>query len=117
MAKTRVIIFALLLALAASRHCDGADSGEARFMQGVVSSHDYASFVLNERQSVNVNHATAYYDSRGREASVQAMAERRWVYVEGAPAPDGSITAEKVYFLPGYVNKKNRAGYGFMQLP
>ena len=31
--------------------------------------------------------------------------------------PDGSITADEVYYLPGYVSRKEKSKYGFMQLP
>lgn len=116
MGKSRVFFAALLLAFTVSGAA-GADDGALRFMQGVVSSHEYSSFVLNESQRVNINQATAYYDSQGRQTGIQVLAELRWLYVEGAPENDGSITAEKVYSLPGYINKKNRSRYGFMQLP
>lgn len=116
MTKTRVFFIALLLVFTVSGAASAAD-GELRFMQGVVSSQGLTSFVLNEGQRVNMNQATAYYDSHGRESGIQVVAERRWLYVEGAPELDGSITAEKVYSLPGYINKKNRSRYGFMQLP
>lgn len=116
MAKAGVFFTALLF-LFVTASIAGADSAEQKFMQGVISSYGSASVILNETQRVNISQATAFYDSRGKPSSLALLGDTRWLYVEGAPEPDGSITAEKVYALPGYINKRNRPKYGFMQLP
>ncbi|MBI1910935.1 MAG: hypothetical protein HYS21_02945 [Deltaproteobacteria bacterium] len=92
-------------------------TGEYRFLQGVVSSYSSYSFILNERQVINIVHEARFFDSQGRDSGFTNLSENKWVYVEGAPAHDGSITAEKIYFLPGYVSAKHRHKYGFMNLP
>lgn len=117
MTKAGVFFTALLFLFVTARSVAGADEAEQRFMQGVISSYGSASVILNETQRVNIGPSTAFYDSRGRDSSLAVLGEARWLYVEGTPEPDGSITAEKLYALPGYINKRNRPKYGFMQLP
>lgn len=117
MIKARVFFIVLVLAFSIAGTAAGEDYGAERYMQGVISSFDASSVVLNESQRVNMSEATMYYDSAGRASGIQMIVERRWMYVEGRLETDGSITAEKIYSLPGYVSKKNRAKYAFMQLP
>lgn len=96
-----------------------ADEGEKeyRFLQGVISSYGSASVVLNESQRINISHDTRFYDSRGRESGLYGLGDHKWIYVEGTPGPGGGIEAEKIFFLPRYIGKKERTGYGYMQLP
>lgn len=108
-------VIALFLFMTASRAAAGGE--EQKFMQGVISSYGSASVILNETQRVNIGPSAAFYDSRGKPSSLAALGEAKWLYVEGTLEPDGSITAEKIYALPGYIKKKNRPKYGFMQLP
>lgn len=116
MSWARNIIALLILVFAASSPAH-AGEGAQSFMQGVVSSFDATSFVLNEGRKVNIDGDTAYFDSRGRQSTIQVIAERKWLYVEGSLEHDGSVTAEKVYALPGYISRQNRHKYEFMQLP
>lgn len=116
----RGILFAAILfafTVAGSAVWASEDDAEMRFMQGVINSIGSSSFVLNEGQRVNMSQATEYFDSQGRPSGIQAIAEGRWLYVEGVIERDGSITAEKIYSLPGYISKKKRSKYVFMQLP
>lgn len=117
MAKAGVFCAIALFLFMTARPAGAADGEEQKFMQGVISSYGSASVILNETQRVNIGPATAFYDSRGKISSLGMLGETKWLYVEGAIEPDGSITAEKVYALPGYINKKSRPKYGFMQLP
>lgn len=108
------LLFALTMAGGAAW---ASEDDEMRFMQGIVNSVGSNSLVLSEGQRVNLSQATEYFDSQGRPSSIQAIAEGRWLYVEGFIERDGSVTAEKLYSLPGYINKKKRSKYLFMQLP
>lgn len=110
----RVFLAALLAAATAAP--SWAAEG-MRFMQGVVVAQDFSSFVMNEGQRVNFNGATAFHDRRGAPAGIEVISEKRWLYVEGVVEPDNSVTAERIYALPGYIKKKDRSRYEFMNLP
>lgn len=116
MAKAGVFFTALIFLFVTASFAV-ADGAEQKFMQGIISSYGSASVVLNETQRVNISPTTAFFDSRGKDSSLAVLSEAKWLYVEGTHEPDGSITAEKIYALPSYINKNNRPKYGFMQLP
>jgi len=120
MNKTRFLAVALLamfLGAQAAWGAEAVDEREYKFMQGVINARGPGSVVLNETVKVNLTRDTKFFDSRGRKSAQQAITSYKWLYVEGVKERDGSITAEEVYYLPGYISRKDRPKYGFMQLP
>lgn len=116
MKKKAVLILTFLLAIGSP--CMAGEDGEAYgFVKGIISRLDGSGIIVNESHKVNINYATKFYEASGRETGSYALGEQKWVYAEGAPGPDGSISAEKVYILPGPVGKKGSPRYDFMQSP
>lgn len=114
----RVFAIMMLVAMVVSASAAFAgEEGEERFIQGIVSSYGTSSIVLNERQTVNIKAETRFFDSSGNDSSFYRLSDYKWLYVEGVPGEEGSIDAEKVYFLPKYISGKERYKYEFMQLP
>ncbi|CAG1769112.1 hypothetical protein BAC2_00057 [uncultured bacterium] len=106
-----------LCAQAAWAAVDSEDDRERVFMQGVINARGASTLILNEHVRVNLTKETKFFDSRAARSNAKALAQHRWLYVEGVKERDGSVTAEEVYFLPGYVEGKDKSKYGFMQLP
>lgn len=120
MNKSRFLAVALLVLFLGAPAAWGAeevDEREYKFMQGVINARGPGSVVLNETVRVNLTRDTKFFDSSRRKSTPEAMSRHKWLYVEGVKKPDGSITAVEVYYLPGYVSRKEMSKYGFMQLP
>lgn len=120
MSWTRTIIaafLALLLCGQAAWAAEATDERERVFMQGVINARGVSTLILNEHVKVRLTKDTRYFDAAARKSSVNALEQHKWLYVEGIKERDGSVTAEDVYFLPGFVEKKDKSKYGFMQLP
>lgn len=120
MRRTRliaVVLLALFLGAGSAWGLDAEDDREYLFIQGIISARTAGGLILNESVKVNLAPETKYFDSRGRKSSLKEMSRHRWLYVEGIKERDATVTAVDVYFLPGYISKKERPRYGFMQLP
>ncbi len=109
--------FLVLIALLAIKPACNAEEGHAdyRFLKGVVSGFDGPGFVLNELYKVVITYETSFHDATGKETASYNLEERKRVYVEGVPYPDGSVEAEKVYILPA--GREGNKRYDFMQSP
>jgi len=116
--RTLIAAFlALFLCGQAAFAADANDERERVFMQGVINARGASTLILNEHVRVRLTKDTRFFDARARKSSVKALQQHKWLYVEGIKERDGSVTAEDVYFLPGFVEKKDKSKYGFMQLP
>jgi hypothetical protein len=120
MNKTRFFaaaLAALFLGAQAAWCAEAIDDREYKFMQGVINARGPGVVILNETVKVKLTRDTKFFDSAARKSDLRSMGRYKWLYVEGVKEPDGSITAEEVYYLPGYVSRKEMKKYGFMQLP
>lgn len=120
MNRSSIFIVAFMIMFLGGQAAWGADTVDEReykFMQGIINARGAGSVILNETVKVNLTRDTKFFDSRARRSTLQEMGRYKWLYVEGVKERDGSITAEEVYYLPGYIDRKDRSKYGFMQLP
>jgi len=120
MRRTKFIAVALLALFLGVQSAWGAETEDDReylFIQGIISARTAGGLILNESVKVTLTRDTKYFDSKGRKSALKEMSRHKWLYVEGIKERDASVTAVDVYFLPGYINKKERPKYGFMQLP
>ncbi len=84
--------------------------------QGAILQIDYKNntMVVNERHLV-WNQNTAFYDSKGSPADLEAFKLKSWVYIEGTSDRNNIILIEKIYLLPKYIGKKEKNRYPFMK--
>ncbi|MBI2411965.1 MAG: hypothetical protein HYV24_01975 [Deltaproteobacteria bacterium] len=113
----RLLAMMMVAMIASASAVFAGEEGEERFIQGIISSYGTSSLVLNERQTINIKAETRFFDSSGNDSSMYRLSEYKWLYVEGTPGEDGSIDAEKIYFLPKYISGKERYRYEYMQIP
>ncbi|MCP3677363.1 MAG: hypothetical protein GY721_07180 [Deltaproteobacteria bacterium] len=122
--RPRVIpfIIALFVALVSTTSALYAESEvedlrRYKFLQGHVDVDKGSSFILNEEWTVYISEETTFYNSREKELKRHTLGGHKWIYVEGVLHPDGSIQAQVIYLLPGFVKKKDMQKYPFMQIP
>lgn len=115
--KRAILILTFLLALGGPCMAGEENEADYGFVKGIISRLDGSGIIVNESHKVNITYATRFYEASGRETGSYALGEQKWVYAEGARGPDGSISAEKVYILPGPVGKKGSPRYDFIQSP
>ncbi len=73
--------------------------------------------MLNERWTVNLSPDTRVYTQNGKETAPDRLRGHKWIYVEGPLNEYGNIEAQKIYLLPGYVDKDERWKYPFINTP
>ncbi len=117
--KTPIKILAVLLLAGVLLNHGIAAAEKARpwkFLQGGVTEYTGERIVLNEHQVINLTGNTKVFNSYGQERDLYYLRGHGWLYVEGKLRQDGSIDAERIYLLPGYIERKDRHRYPFLKL-
>lgn len=123
MTRTAGLLAALVLVLLtatgspAQEPEERTDPRPMEFIQGVVSGYNGNTLIVNEGWRVMVTDETTFYNSRGHEIPPRVVPRKGWIYVEGYPVTENMIRADKIYMLPGYVEKGQRRHYPFIQMP
>jgi hypothetical protein len=83
--------------------------------QGLIMNVDLQKKVMIVNESTFVwDQNTKFYNDKGSLVTVDKLRAKTWVYIQGVKDSAGKrMTAEKIYLLPKYIDKKEKHLYPF----
>lgn len=85
--------------------------------QGIIMKLDLSQkmMIINER-IFTWDQTTIFCNEKGAPVNIEKFRPKTWVYIEGMKEKKNSpIRIEKIYFLPKYVDKKEKHLYPFIK--
>ena len=84
-------------------------------IQGLIMNVDFPKKVMIVNESTFIwDQNTKFYNDKGSPVTVDKLRAKTWVYIQGVKDSGGKrMTAEKIYTLPKYIDKKEKHLYPF----
>ncbi len=92
-----------------------AEEREFSIYQGVISSTEGMPkyLIVNERE-IPLSGDVKVKDPKEKEVSLSDLKAGKWVYIVSEASSDG-LVAKRIYLLPKYIKKGEKADYPFMK--
>ena len=108
----RFVLFTIVLMFIFSAFAQGQ---EAFKIQGLIMNVDLQKKAMIVNESAFIwDQNTKFYNDKGSPVTVDKLRAKTWVYIQGVKDSGGKrMTAEKIYTLPKYIDKKEKHLYPF----